>query len=170
VIYFDPCFSVFNKDFAMSDRVWRGEEFWRAAIEAQPKSGLSVAAYCRQHKLPPNSFYTWRSKFASRQRPPAVRSAAATAQAAVNAQAKASSVDADRQRLIEVIVDRSKRRDTDGQALPSPSPQLIEVSLPGGVCLRLHGDVSAAAVSQLAQALGLRSQTDSGYPQRGETS
>lgn len=155
----------------MSDRVFRGEEFWRAAIEAQPKSGLSVAAYCRQHKLPPNSFYTWRRKFASGKRHPAFRRTAATAQSAVKTQAAASSADADRQRLIEVVVGRAARQDANGQAVPSLPPQLIEVSLPGGVCLRLHGDVSPVAVSQLAQALGLRSQSDSLPTQlRGETS
>jgi len=162
----------------MNDRVWRGEDFWRAAMEAQPKSGLSVAAYCRQHKLPPNSFYTWRRKLASRQRRAAIRPSAETAQAAAKdlAAAKipaaASSADADRQRLIEVVVGAAGRQDANGHALRSlPTSQLIEVSLPGGVCLRLHGNVAPAAVLQLVQALGLRSQSDSLRTQlQGETS
>ena len=155
----------------MKDRVWRGEEFWRAAIEAQPKSGLSVAGYCRQHKLPPNSFYTWRRKFASRQRRSAVRRTAATAQSAVIAQARASSAGADRQRLIEVVVGAAGRQDANGHALSSLPTQLIEVSLPGGVGLRLHGEVSATTVAQVAQALGLHSQAASSRThQPGETS
>jgi len=161
----------------MSDRVFRGEEFWRAAIEAQSKSGLSGAAYCRLHKLPPNSFYTWRRKLASRQRRPAVRPTAETRQsaakdlAAAKVPAGAISADADRQRLIEVVVGAAGRQDANGHALRSLPSQLIEVSLPGGVCLRLHGNVAPAAVLQLVQALGLRSQSGSLPTQlRGETS
>jgi hypothetical protein len=103
---------------------------------------------------------------------PKVKRTVATDPAAAKVPAATSSrpADADRQRLVEVVVGATACRDANGQVLPNSPKQLIEVSLPGGVCLRLHGDVSPVAVSQLAQALGLRSQTDSSYPQLGETS
>lgn len=34
--------------------------WWLVHIEAWRKSGLTVAAYCRQHKLTPDNFRTWR--------------------------------------------------------------------------------------------------------------
>ena len=45
------------------ERVWRGE------IEGQARSGLSVRAYCRTHRLQETTFYFWRRELA--RRPPA---------------------------------------------------------------------------------------------------
>ena len=36
----------------------RSHEDWAALIKQQPTSGLSIANYCRQHKLSTSSFYT----------------------------------------------------------------------------------------------------------------
>jgi len=36
----------------------RSHEDWAALIKQQPTSGLSIANFCRQHKLSTSSFYT----------------------------------------------------------------------------------------------------------------
>lgn len=37
-------------------------EQWRGVIQKQLASGLTVAAFCRQARLPQASFYAWRRK------------------------------------------------------------------------------------------------------------
>ena len=43
------------------------ERFWRGEIEGQSRSGLSVRAYCRAHRLQETRFYFWRRELARRQ-------------------------------------------------------------------------------------------------------
>jgi transposase-like protein len=45
----------------MRKRTISGEQ-WRTIISEQPASGLSIAAYCRQRRVPEASFYAWRRK------------------------------------------------------------------------------------------------------------
>jgi len=40
----------------------RGERHWREVIHQQKTSGLSIAAFCREHNVPPSSFYQWKRK------------------------------------------------------------------------------------------------------------
>lgn len=40
------------------------EVFWRRIIAGQPRSGLSVRAWCREHALHESSFYWWRRRLA----------------------------------------------------------------------------------------------------------
>lgn len=42
------------------------EAFWRAAIDRQATSGLSVRAFCRAQSLSEPSFYAWRRALAER--------------------------------------------------------------------------------------------------------
>jgi len=46
---------------AMHKRAISGEQ-WRTIIAAQPASGLSIAAYCRQRRVSEASFFAWRRK------------------------------------------------------------------------------------------------------------
>ena len=43
------------------------ERFWRGEIEGQARSGVSVRAYCRAHRLQETTFYRWRRELARRQ-------------------------------------------------------------------------------------------------------
>lgn len=36
---------------------------WRDRLEDQRTSGLSIAAWCRQHHIPDHQFYYWKKKF-----------------------------------------------------------------------------------------------------------
>jgi hypothetical protein len=38
----------------------RKEQHWRELLQRWQHSGLSVAAFCRRHRLAPPSFYAWR--------------------------------------------------------------------------------------------------------------
>lgn len=40
-----------------------GSRFWRAHVEAQVKSGLSRAEYCRRHELSYHALTYWQRKF-----------------------------------------------------------------------------------------------------------
>jgi len=43
-------------------RVRRSADQWAALIAAQAKSGLSIAAFCREHGLSASGFYQWRGR------------------------------------------------------------------------------------------------------------
>ena len=43
----------------------RGAAQWRALIEQHASSGLSIAAFCREHGLSQASFYQWRRRLVS---------------------------------------------------------------------------------------------------------
>ena len=48
---------------------WRGrerEQYWRNVIRDQAASGLSIAAFCREHQVPAASFFAWRRKLSRR--------------------------------------------------------------------------------------------------------
>jgi transposase-like protein len=40
---------------------------WRAIIEKQATSGMSIAAYCRDARINPSYFYTWRRRLTEQQ-------------------------------------------------------------------------------------------------------
>ena len=42
-------------------------DHWRAIIENQATSGMSVAAYCRDARIKPSYFYTWRRRLKEQQ-------------------------------------------------------------------------------------------------------
>ena len=44
------------------------EQHWREVIRKQQSSNLSIAAFCRQHKIAPVTFFAWRRKLAASQR------------------------------------------------------------------------------------------------------
>ena len=128
----------------MKRQVRHGEEFWRATISQQQVSGLSVAAFCRQQDLGPNTFYKWRNRIQADSSP--------------IIQVKKSRLSGQGSRLMELVVQDASRVATNGaqcvagQPLPSAA-KLLEVCLPGGVMLRFHGEQSPAVVSRYLVAL-----------------
>lgn len=42
------------------------EQHWRGVIRDQEASGLSISAFCREHKISAASFFNWRRKIAQR--------------------------------------------------------------------------------------------------------
>jgi len=49
----------------MSQWQRRTGDQWREIISAQPTSGLSIAAYCRQQRISQPSFFIWRRRLAA---------------------------------------------------------------------------------------------------------
>lgn len=49
-----------------SSRSSEREQFWRKVVLGQPRSGMSVAAWCSQHGVSAPSFYVWRRRLAKR--------------------------------------------------------------------------------------------------------
>lgn len=43
-------------------KISRSNEQWRSLVLQQQESGLSVAAFCREHELAPSSFYSSRAR------------------------------------------------------------------------------------------------------------
>ena len=58
-------------------RARRSAEKWKRIVREQQVSGLSVAAFCRQARVPQASFYFWRKKSRGDRRLPGVRRARA---------------------------------------------------------------------------------------------
>ena len=48
-------------------RDWRKEQLWRQRIQQWQGSGLTVRAFCAQHRLPEARFYVWRRRLHPRQ-------------------------------------------------------------------------------------------------------
>jgi hypothetical protein len=42
------------------------EQFWRRIVSGQPRSGMSVVAWCGEHGVSAPSFYVWRQRLAKR--------------------------------------------------------------------------------------------------------
>ncbi len=41
-------------------------ERWRALVDEQRQSGMSVSVFCRERSIPPSSFFAWRRKLDTR--------------------------------------------------------------------------------------------------------
>lgn len=121
----------------MKKPVRRGEDFWRETISQQQVSGLSVAAFCRQQDLGPNTFYKWRNRF--------------KADSSRFVQAKKSRMSDQGGGLMELVVQDASRVAANGPQCVVA--KLLEVCLPGGIMLRFHGERSPADVSQYLVAL-----------------
>ncbi len=52
--------------------IHRRPEQWQKIFEQHASSSLQVAAFCKQQKLNPSSFYAWRKRLASRSLSPSV--------------------------------------------------------------------------------------------------
>jgi len=49
----------------MSKTQQQRRDFWRELITKQEQSGLSVRAFCQQHRANEHSFYQWRKRLAA---------------------------------------------------------------------------------------------------------
>jgi hypothetical protein len=54
------------RENAGSSKSHEREKFWRKVIAGQPRSGLSVTAWCGKHGVSSPSFYVWRQRLAKR--------------------------------------------------------------------------------------------------------
>jgi transposase-like protein len=103
----------------------RTRQRWQRLVELWRRSGLSVPAFCRRHRLAAPSFYAWRRKL--RQEQPPANNAAAPPPVT----------------FLPVHV----RYET-----PEPPPPL-ELILPSGLCLRVPPGFDPAALRHLLAVL-----------------
>lgn len=129
----------------MSEKVRRGKEIWRKLLEEQAESGLSVAKFCELRQLSSVTFYNWRQRLKD-------ESQSGKPSSRVASRGRPSkSKRADQDGLIELIVD-GKHVITASQPTVD-SRRLVEVSLAGGVMVRIHGDISPTAIGQLVASI-----------------
>jgi hypothetical protein len=129
----------------MSEKVRRGKENWRKLLEEQAESGLSVTKFCELRKLSSVTFYNWRQRLKDES-----QSGKLSSQVASRGRPSKSKL-ANQDGLIELIVD-GKHVSGSSQP-PVDSRRLVEVSLAGGVMVRIHGDISPAAIGQLVASI-----------------
>ena len=116
-------------DHAKADR-------WRAIIDAQRTSGLTVRAFCRERDLREHSFHAWRRKLRKRDAD------------ALPAQVVRPPV------FAEVRLDEREA----GERLPLATPTpLLTLELPGGITARfpldVHGDTLTNVIVAARRAL-----------------
>ncbi len=44
-------------------RIRERQEYWRALVEKHAEGGMSGAAFCKEEKINPQRFYSWRKRF-----------------------------------------------------------------------------------------------------------
>ncbi len=114
------------------------ERFWRELIERQPASGMSIAQFCREAGVSPNSFFVWRRRL----RAPNVRGHRTSARSARrDGHAPAS------RSLVPV------RLIADPRGPRAPKPGTIEVEWPNGLILRVPTDCDGRVAHDLVRAL-----------------
>jgi transposase-like protein len=138
----------------MTNRVRRGEDFWRQAIAAHVASALSVADFCKTHELNQVTFYNWRRRLGELP-PNGVATNRELVCAALPRPTRAV-VKARRSRpeqFVELMVDSAT--DTGRRPIgPANAPQsLIEISLAGGMLVRVHGHVDPDALGSMVASI-----------------
>jgi transposase len=111
-------------------RTWSTEEKLRILAQAAAP-GSSVKLSCRAHGVSSGQFYTWRKQF---------RSGELTGFVPVSVTAEPPS-------LPEPVPVKEE------PPAPPPVPGLVEVELPGGVRLRISGEVETVALRRILSAL-----------------
>jgi len=97
-------------------RARRSAEHWKRIVGEQQVSGLSVAAFCRQARVPQASFYFWRKKSRGDRRLPGVRRARARGGRFVEVKVSAES-----------SIGPATRRETSGVELRLPGRRRVVV-------------------------------------------
>ena len=137
----------------MAKRVRRSAEFWRQAVGEQPKSGDSIAEYCRKHQLNTVTFYRWRKAVAEQGRAKRPKSSRPARRSAQTTPAAKTSLLGNARPLVELVVDSAAQTGSQEDVSRDSAPQLVEISLAGGTWLRIHGPTSADSVGQLLAAV-----------------
>jgi hypothetical protein len=119
-----------HRRFLAKDGPTPAEQRWRPIVEAWRRSGLEIATFCRQRKLPVSSLGFWKKEIALRdQKRQAQRAATEASHSALQ--------------LLPVRV-------LESSAPPSRS---VEVLLRGGRTLRVSGDFDPAVLQKLVATL-----------------
>lgn len=133
------------------------EQFWRALIGRQPRSGLSIRDFCESAGVSANSFFVWKRRLRSRteqsdRRQPTLRRS--TELAEEPSRRKGDSAAAGSLVPVHLIPDPVSR--------PASNAGAIEVEWPNGVVLRVPRNCDAGTLRDVLHAL--RTATDAEVP------
>lgn len=123
-----------------SKRSVEREEFWRAALEQQRRSGRSVRKFCQQESLSEPAFYAWRRKLQ-------LRAAESVAGGSGNRDGSGES------RLIPVAIVPSMRENGSSADREMNRPLEIEIGTPGGFRLRFARDTPPETIARLLDVI-----------------
>ena len=120
------------------------EQAWRAVLDRQRHSGLSIRAFCRREALSPASFYAWRRELVRRDREGSrtrreVRRLDATT-TFVPVLLKPRSVDVGRAPDIRRVLEVTWSDGSRVRAWPGCDAALLQVVLRGLLCAAQVGD------------------------------
>ena len=106
-------------------------EFWRAAVELQRESGLSVVAFCEREGLKAPTFFAWRKKLKDESQP-------------------SSNVTGGGFATLKVVDDSA-----DDSAVHSAAPRggIVELISPCGIIARVREQADAATLRRVVVAL-----------------
>lgn len=104
---------------------------WQSHIDAQAVSGLSIAAFCKEHQISVQSFYQWKRKLQTEDSQP---NASSTTQATITPSATTS--------FVQLLPSRSIAR----------SEATMEIHFPSGAWMKLPSD-NPALVQAVLSAL-----------------
>ena len=108
-------------------------QYWRRLLDEQPRSGMTVKAFCQQNQVSVPSFYSWRRKI--EQRDATVR----------------QNQQCDDGGLVPVTVVAAVDGPSSGGGFSRVD--CIEIVTPGGFTLRTHRDVSTENIDRLLKAI-----------------
>jgi len=94
--------------------IQRTHEQWQQIFKQHASSGLQIAAFCKQQKLNPSSFYAWRKRLASQLPLPIVENTPVLAE-----------------------THQDEWVGITPEPIATPSSWDVELSLPNGVVLRM---------------------------------
>jgi transposase-like protein len=121
-----------------SKRLVEREEFWRAVLDRQRRSGRSVRKFCQQESLSEPAFYAWRRKLQQ-------RAAESVAVGSGNRGGR------DESRLIPVAIVPATRQ--SGLLSERDSNLALEIGTPGGFRLRFAQDTPPETIARLLDVI-----------------
>jgi len=126
------------------------EAFWRATIQQQRQSGLTIREFCRQRKLSESAWHRWKSKFARRDEQP------------VNETPKKKTISQQNNHsvptFIPVALDPAAMRPPQINQPQVEQPQVeqpqVEILYAGGTTVRIASGCDEQTVVTILQVLG----------------
>jgi hypothetical protein len=107
-------------------------QFWRRLLEEQPRSGMTVKAFCQQNRVSVPSFYSWRRKIEQHD------------------SSVSRNQDCDHGALVPVkVVAAVEQQPSDDFC----RVDYIEIITPAGFTLRVHRDLSTESIGRLLAAI-----------------
>ncbi len=129
------------------------EAWWRGHVGRQADSGLSVRAYCRECELSEPSFYVWRRELRKRDHEADASSGIDTSQ--LWDAGRSARQPPERGTPADSPSGASKGRPAfvAVEVVPTASPAVVQIALPGGVVIHVPTDVPAGTLERVLRVV-----------------